>query len=92
MMGTHALRELKIKNVKLKNWGRGKRRILKLRMLIYNGLNGAQGGNDELGMMNVEDSLRRDERGRGILWGNSNKPLEVIENKEYHCAHTVGKI
>jgi hypothetical protein len=23
----------------------------------------------------------------GILWGNFNKPLEVIENKEYDCAN-----
>ena len=28
------------------------------------------------------------EFGKGILWGNPIKPLEVVENKEYHCAHT----
>ena len=30
----------------------------------------------------------KDEMRRGILWGNSIKPMEVIENKEYNCAHT----
>ena len=28
------------------------------------------------------------ERVNGVSWGKSIKPLEVVENKEYRCAHT----